>query len=67
MCCLLTTAFDVMKETVAAVKKACPSVKVLVGGGLVDESVARYAGADGYCKNAYDAVEMARNYCSAHK
>jgi len=60
LCCLLTTAFDVMKETVTAVKAADPSVTVLVGGGPVDNSVAKYCGADGYCKNAYDAVESTK-------
>lgn len=44
LCCLLTTAFDVMKETVAAVKAADPSATVLVGGGPVDENVAKYCG-----------------------
>jgi len=60
MCCLLTTAFDTMKETVAAVRAADPSVKVLVGGGPVNEDVCKYVGADGYCKNAYDAVAVAK-------
>ncbi len=60
MCCLLTTAFDTMKETVAAVKAADGKAKILVGGGPVDESVAKYCGADGYCKSAYEAVAMAK-------
>jgi methanogenic corrinoid protein MtbC1 len=60
MCCLLTTAFDVMKETVAAVKEADPSVKILVGGGPVNEDVRKYVGADGYCKDAYSAVDAAK-------
>ncbi len=58
--CLLTTAFDVMKETVAVIKASGSSATVLVGGGPVDESVAKWSGADGYCKNAYDAVEMSK-------
>lgn len=58
--CLLTTAFDMMKETVAAIKASGSAATVLVGGGPVDESVAKYCGADGYCKNAYDAVEMSK-------
>jgi len=62
MCCLLTTAFDIMRDTVSAVKEACPAAKVLVGGGPVDESVVKYVNADGYCKNAYDAVELTRKY-----
>lgn len=60
LCCLLTSAFDAMKETVAAVKALNPSIKVLVGGGAVDEKVAQFCGADEYCKNAYVAVDMAR-------
>ena len=58
--CLLTTAFDTMKDTVAAIKASSSSVTVLVGGGPVDESVAKWCAADGYCKNAYDAVEMSK-------
>ncbi|MDF2569927.1 MAG: metH 6 [Sporomusa sp.] len=60
MFCLLTTAFDVMKETVAAVKATGTKATVLVGGGPVDPNVATWCGADGYCKNAYDAVEMSK-------
>ena len=60
LCCLLTTAFDVMKETVAAVRVADPSVKILVGGGPVDESVCKYVEADGYCKNALEAVDACK-------
>lgn len=60
MFCLLTTAFDVMKETVAAVKATGTQAAVLVGGGPVDLNVAKWCGADGYCKNAYDAVEMSK-------
>lgn len=62
MCCLLTTAFDTMKETVSAVKEAYPAAKVLVGGGPVDESVCKYVCADGFCKNAYDAVGLTKKY-----
>lgn len=62
MCCLLTTAFDTMRDTVSAVQKAYPAAKVLVGGGPVDESVCKYVHADGYCKNAYDAVGMMKKY-----
>lgn len=60
MFCLLTTAFDVMKETVAAVKGTGTKATVLVGGGPVDPKVAQWCAADGYCKNAYDAVEMSK-------
>jgi len=62
MCCLLTTAFDTMRDTVGAVKAAYPAAKVLVGGGPVDLSVCKYVNADGFCKNAYDAVELTKKY-----
>ncbi len=60
MCCLLTTAFDNMKETVAAVKAADSGAIVLVGGGPVDGNVGKYVGADAVCKSAYEAVEACR-------
>ncbi|MBP2634510.1 MAG: metH 6 [Firmicutes bacterium] len=66
MFCLLTTAFDVMKETVAAVKATGTKATVLVGGGPVDENVAKWCNADGYCKNAYDAVEMSKKASGAN-
>ena len=60
LCCLLTTSFDAMKETIAAVKAADLTIKVLIGGGPVDANVAKYCGADEYCHNAYVALEAAR-------
>lgn len=66
MFCLLTTAFDVMKETVAAVKATGTKAAVLVGGGPVDGNVAKWCSADGYCKNAYDAVEMSKKASGAN-
>ena len=48
LCCLLTTAFDMMRDTVATAKTADSTVKVIIGGGSVDESVAKYCSADGY-------------------
>lgn len=62
MCCLLTTAFDIMRDTVSAVKEAYPAAAVLVGGGPVDQNVAKYCGADGFCKNAYEAVALTKKY-----
>ena len=66
ICCLLTTAFDVMRDTVIAVKATYPAAKILVGGGSVDASVVKYVHADGYCRNAYDAVKMANQYCGVN-
>ena len=60
--CLLTTAFDGMKETIAAIAAAGlrDQVTVLVGGGCLDESVAEFVGADRYCVSAQEAIQVAR-------
>lgn len=62
--CLLTTVFEDMKDSVAAIAAAGlrDQVKVLIGGGPVDQSVAEYVGADAYCVNAQVAVETAKKY-----
>ncbi|MHB8867338.1 MAG: cobalamin B12-binding domain-containing protein [Thermoleophilia bacterium] len=62
--CLLTTVFEDMKDSVAAVAAAGlrDQVKVMIGGGPVDQSVADYVGADAYCANAQVAVETAKKY-----
>lgn len=62
--CLLTTVFEDMKDAVAAIEAAGvrDQVKVMIGGGPVDQSVADYVGADAYCLNAQVAVETAKKY-----
>lgn len=62
--CLLTTVFEDMKDSVAAVAAAGlrDQVKIMIGGGPVDQSVADYVGADAYCVNAQVAVETAKKY-----
>ncbi len=59
---LLTTSFASMKQTVEAVKKAGlrDRVKIMVGGGPVDERVCHYVGADGFGRNPQDAIVLAR-------
>ena len=59
----LTLAYDPMKETVAALKAAGLSdVKVMVGGGQIDEQIRQYTGADAYGKDAMAAVELAKSW-----
>lgn len=62
ICCLLTTTFDMMRDTVIAVKAAYPMAKILVGGRSVDANVVKYVHADDYCKSAYDVVKMTKQY-----
>ena len=59
----LTLAYDSMKETVAAITAAGlrDGVKIMVGGGTVDEQVCRYAGADAFGADAMAAVTLAKS------
>jgi len=60
--CLLTSAIDAMKRTVAAVDAAGlrGGVKVMIGGAPITEQVRGYTGADGWAKDAVAAVDLAR-------
>lgn len=61
---LITTAYDGMKETVEAVAKAGlrDRVKIMIGGGITDERVRAYTGADAYGNNPSDAVNICRGF-----
>ncbi len=60
----LTLAFDSMKETVDAIKEAGlrDNLKVMIGGGQIDEEVKKYTGADAYGKDAMAAVNFAKEW-----
>lgn len=59
----LTLAFDPMKDTVAALKTAgLNDVKVMIGGGQIDEQVKQYTQADAYGKDAMAAVALAKEW-----
>ena len=60
----LTLAFDSMKSTVEAIEKAGlrNKVKIMVGGGTVDEQVRVYVKADGYGFDAMTAVNLAKQW-----
>lgn len=59
----LTLAFDPMKDTVAALKSAgMTDVKVMIGGGQIDENIRQYTGADAYGKDAMAAVALAKEW-----
>jgi methanogenic corrinoid protein MtbC1 len=61
---LLTTSFDSMKETVAALATAGlrAKVKVMVGGGPVTDQVRVYVGADAYGQDAQTAVTLCNQW-----
>ena len=60
----LTLAFDSTKETIAAVQDAGlrDKLKIMIGGGQVDEAVCNYTGADAFGNNAIDAVSLCKNW-----
>jgi len=59
----LTLAFDPMKDTVKALKDAgLEDVKIMIGGGQVDENIRQYTGADAYGKDAMAAVAIAKDW-----
>ncbi|MDR2611435.1 MAG: corrinoid protein [Deltaproteobacteria bacterium] len=57
---LLTTTMPYMEETVAALKEAGLSTKVIIGGAPVTAAYAEKIGAAGYSDDAPGAVELAR-------
>ena len=60
----LTLAYDSMKETVDAIKEAGlrDGIKIMIGGGQIDEKVKDFSGADAYGKDAMDAVKLAKSW-----
>ena len=60
----LTLAFDSMKETIDAIKAAGlrDNVRIMIGGGQIDEEVRKYTGADAYRPDAVAAVALAKEW-----
>jgi methanogenic corrinoid protein MtbC1 len=60
----LTLAFDAMKETVEAIQAAGlrDGVKIMIGGGQINEKIQEYAGADAYGKDAMAGVSLAQKW-----
>ena len=63
----LTLSYDSMRDTVAALSAAGirDDVKVMVGGGAVDEQIRQYAGADAFGIDAMAAVSLAKSWSPA--
>jgi 5-methyltetrahydrofolate--homocysteine methyltransferase len=60
----LTLAFDAMKDTCDAIVAAGlrDGVKIMIGGGQIDEEIKKYAGADAYGRDAMTAVALAKEW-----
>ncbi|MCK8817611.1 cobalamin-dependent protein [Natroniella sulfidigena] len=60
----LTTVFDTMKDTIEAIKDAGlrDDVKIMIGGGPIDEQITEYTGADDFGDDAMEAVALAKKW-----
>ena len=60
----LTSVYQAMKDTVDAIVAAGlrNEVKIMIGGGVMDEEVRKFAGADAYGQDAMAAVDLARDW-----
>ena len=60
----LTLAFDSMKETIDAIKSAGlgDEIKIMIGGGQIDDQVMRYTGADAFGRDAMQAVKLTQGW-----
>lgn len=55
---LMTTTVPSMAETIKLLREKAPSVKIIVGGAVLTEEYAKEIGADGYGKDALQAVRF---------
>lgn len=60
----LTSVYQAMKDTVEAVKTAGlrDQVKIMIGGGVMDDEVKKFSGADAYRPDAMAAVALAKEW-----
>jgi 5-methyltetrahydrofolate--homocysteine methyltransferase len=64
---LLTLAFDAMKETIEVIRNAGLSdkVRIMIGGGQINDEIRRYTGADAFGKDAMSAVSLAKEWAES--
>lgn len=65
---LLTVAYESMKQTIEAINAAGlkDRVKIMIGGGLVNDEVRKFTGADAYGKDAVDGVSLAKKWAGGN-
>ena len=63
---LLTLAFDPMKELVEELKAEGlrDKIKVIIGGGQMDEQVCNYVGADAFVVDAVSGIKLCKEWVS---
>ncbi len=55
---LMTTTVPSMQATIELLRKTAPHVKIMVGGAVLTDEYAQKIGADGYAKDAMEAVRI---------
>jgi len=65
MSALITVGWESMKRTIKAIEEAGlrDKVKIVVGGGIMNEEAARYVGADAYATLNY-GIRLCKNWAS---
>ena len=59
---LMTTTVASMADTVAALRKSCPDVKIIVGGAVLTPELARRTGADVYAGTALETLRALEKF-----
>ena len=61
---LLTVAYESMKQTIEAISAAGlkDQVKIMIGGGIMNDDVRKFTGADAYGKDALDGITLAKKW-----
>lgn len=64
---MMTTTMVGMRDIIKQIREKNPKVKIMIGGAPVSEDIANVFGADGYAKDASNALKDAINMLSALK
>ena len=68
---LITASFEMMKETVAALRKEAKdhglSFPIIIGGGMIDDQVCQYVGADYWMPDAMAGVRLCEDLLKENK
>jgi len=64
---MMTTTMVGMKDIIAKIKEKNPNCKIMIGGAPVSEDLADKWGADGFAKDANNALKDALNMVKALK
>jgi 5-methyltetrahydrofolate--homocysteine methyltransferase len=63
---LITPSFQPMKQVVDALvqKGEREKVKIIIGGGVITETVRKYVGADAQTNDALEGLDFCKNFAS---